>query len=475
MKVCLIAEGSYPYVTGGVSSWIHSLITSLPHVEFVIYAIAAEKKQQGKFKYALPTNLVHVHEVFLDAHLSETAKWGKRYRLSASEKQNLFALISGDNTLNWGEFFTLIRSAQFNNVGEFLASKDYFDLIQNLAKNKYSQVPFTELFWTVSSMILPLFLILREDIPKADIYHAVSTGYAGVVGALAKSVYKKPLLLTEHGIYSREREEEIIKANWVKGYFKDLWITYFYTLANSIYELADEVITLFGRNKEIEMELGCKEDKIKIIPNGIEVADYRTIKRTLPEDRIRLGAIVRVVPIKDIKMMIQMFSLVERKLPTVELYIMGPAEEDSTYYDECIQLVQLLGIKNIYFTGMVQIKDYLGNLDILLLTSISEGQPLAILEGFACAKPYVCTNVGGCAELINGRDDTFGPAGFVVPTMHYEEMANYVIQLCENEPLRKQMGQNGFHRVQALYKKSSFIEQYNDIYHHANEVASWQV
>lgn len=464
MRICLIAEGTYPYVTGGVSSWIHTLMTSMPTTEFVIFAIAAEKKQQGKFKYTFPPNLVQVHEVFLDAHLEEHAKWGKRYNLTPAQKEDLYALVSGENSVDWNRLFLLIRSKQFRNVGEFLSSKDYYDVIQHLATTKYSQVPFTELFWTVSSMILPLFLIIRGEIPDADLYHAVSTGYAGIVGSLAKVIKNKPLLLTEHGIYSREREEEIIKANWVKGYFKDLWINYFYTLSSSIYALSDEVITLFGRNKEIEIELGCDENKIKIIPNGIEVDDYNQVTRTSPEDRIRLGAIVRVVPIKDIKMMIQMFALVEQQLPNAELYILGPAEEDSDYYEECIQLVQALGIKNIHFTGLVQIKEYLGNLDILLLTSISEGQPLAILEGFACKKPFVCTNVGGCKELINGRDDHYGQAGYVVPVMHYEEMASYVLKLCQDESLRKQMGQNGYNRIANLYKRSSFIRSYEEIY-----------
>ena len=81
-------------------------------------------------------------------------------------------------------------------------------------------------------------------------------------------------------------EEEIIKANWVKGYFKDLWINYFYTLSSSIYNLSDEVITLFSRNKEIEIELGCDANKISIIPNGIEIEEYQHVIRTLPEDKI---------------------------------------------------------------------------------------------------------------------------------------------------------------------------------------------
>ncbi|MER2006237.1 MAG: GT4 family glycosyltransferase PelF [Psychrobacillus sp.] len=474
MKICLIAEGSYPYVNGGVSSWIHSLVTEMPEHEFIIYAIGAETKQKGKYRYTLPANLIEVKEIFLDEYLYEEKNWGRRYKLTDEEKNNLVSLITGSKDINWSELFDLLRSKKFENVGEFLSSKDYFDLIEFLAGETYSRVPFTELFWTVRSMILPLFLTIRHDVPEADVYHAVSTGYAGVVGTLAKHVHQKPLLLTEHGIYSREREEEIIKADWVKGYFKDLWINYFYTLSNSIYGASDQVITLFDRNKEIEVELGCPEEKIVIIPNGVEISSYSDLQAAEDEDILRIGAIVRLVPIKDIKTMIQSFGLIEKEISNVELFIMGPTDEDDMYYRECLQMVNTLGIKRIIFTGMVDVKEYVGKMDILLLTSNSEGQPLAILEGLASKKPFVATNVGGCKELILGsKGDNYGQAGFIASVMNYEEIASYILQLCNDKKLRETMGSNGFNRVKNNYKRSSFITGYRELYLSVGGVA-WQ-
>nr|WP_285841614.1 GT4 family glycosyltransferase PelF [Psychrobacillus sp. MER TA 171] len=470
----MIAEGSYPYVNGGVSSWIHSLVTEMPEHEFIIYAIGAETKQKGKYRYTLPANLLEVKEIFLDEYLYEEKNWGRRYKLTDEEKNNLVSLITGSKDIHWSELFDLLRSKKFENVGEFLSSKDYFDLIEFLAGETYSRVPFTELFWTVRSMILPLFLTIRHDVPEADVYHAVSTGYAGVVGTLAKHVHQKPLLLTEHGIYSREREEEIIKADWVKGYFKDLWINYFYTLSNSIYGASDQVITLFDRNKEIEVELGCPEEKIVIIPNGVEISSYSDLQAAEDEDILRIGAIVRLVPIKDIKTMIQSFGLIEKEISNVELFIMGPTDEDDMYYRECLQMVNTLGIKRIIFTGMVDVKEYVGKMDILLLTSISEGQPLAILEGLASKKPFVATNVGGCKELILGsKGDNYGQAGFIASVMNYEEIASYILQLCNDKKLRETMGSNGFNRVKNNYKRSSFITGYRELYLSVGGVA-WQ-
>ena len=465
MRICIIAEGSYPYITGGVSSWIQSIVTEMPEHEFIIYAIGAQTKLKGKFKYDLPDNLVEIKEVFLDEYLFDHGGWGKRYKLTSQQQKNFLALLSGERNVDWANIFNLINHKQFKHVSDFLSSKDYLDIVQSLASSKYNQVPFTELFWTIHSMILPLFLTIRHEIPNADVYHSVSTGYAGVIGAFAKHNHKKPLILTEHGIYSREREEEIIKADWIKGYFKDLWIEYFYTLSRSVYESADQVVTLFNRNKEIQMEIGCDDSKIAIIPNGIDITKFAGIESPIKDEKIRIGAIVRVVPIKDIKTMIQCFALVKTEVPNAELYIMGPTEEDESYFQECLQMVKSMGIEDINFTGEVQVRDYVHLMDIMILTSISEGQPLAILEGMSCKKPTVSTNVGSCRELILGSEnDEFGSAGIVVPVMHYEQLAHGVIKLCKDTKLREEMGRNGYLRVKSSYTHIDLITSYRNLY-----------
>lgn len=469
----MIAEGSYPYITGGVSSWIHSLITNMPEHEFIIFAIGAQSKQKGKFKYQLPPNVIEVREVFLDAYLNEEESWGSWLRLSPKEQETIQALLGGEGTLIWDEVFSLFRQNKFYKVADFLSSKDYFDSLEQLCRSKYAHVPFTEMFWTVRSMILPLLMMIRSDVPRADLYHSVSTGYAGVVGALGKFLHGSPLLLTEHGIYSREREEEIIKADWVKGYFKDLWIEYFYRLSDCIYVSADHIVTLFNRNKEIQIELGCSQEKISIIPNGIRTSEYANLPQESDGTKVRIGAIVRVVPIKDIKTMLQSFALVKREVPNAELIIMGSIDEDEEYYLECLQMVEALELQDVIFTGEVYVKIYLGQMDILLLTSISEGQPLAVLEGMASGKPFVTTNVGSCKELLFGTNDGIGPSGMVVPVMHYEQMADSIIKLCKSSSLRQEMGRNGIERVKRYYKFEDFLSNYRKLYAALGEGRAW--
>lgn len=466
MKVCLIAEGSYPYIRGGVSSWVNSLIQWMPEHEFVIYAIAAQEKMKDQFKYALPSNVQQVDQVFLDAYSKEEARWGKKYHLSSSERQALVSLLVGEQ-LDWENLFHLFRCDRLSTVTEFLTSKDFFDIVQMVCEKKYTEIPFTEMFWTIRSMVLPLFILLKSPIPKLELYHSVSTGYAGVIGSLAKFLYSNPFIITEHGIYTREREEEIIKATWVKSYLKDLWIDHFYALSSCAYHYADEVVTLFPRNKEIQTEIGCSSEKISIVPNGIRVEEYQNLPGRDPHDTvINIGAIVRVVPIKDIKTMIQSFAMVKQEFSSVQFYIFGSTDEDEEYYQECCQLAETLGLHEIIFTGNVNVKDYLGKMDLFVLTSISEGMPLAILEGFAAGKPFVTTDVGCCKELVYGWGDEFGRAGFVLPVMHYEEIGKAILTLCRNGEMRQKMGENGLNRIRALYTQEQFIEGYKSMYKH---------
>ncbi len=437
----------------------------MPEHQFVIYAIGAENSQKGKYKYTIPKNVESITEVFLDSYIKQNVKWGKRYKLTQNELQGLKSILEKDKN-SWNDLFQLFSSGKIDSVSNLLTSKDFFDIIQEICLEHYPYLPFTDMFWTVRSMVLPLFLSINHSIPKADLYHSVSTGYAGVIGALAKYRYQKPFLLTEHGIYTREREEEIIKSPWVKGQFKDIWIQYFYNMSNCAYESADEVITLFKKNKEIQVELGCSNEKISIIPNGVNVDSYMNLKPVLNKvkDEIFIGSVLRVVPIKDIKTMLQCFAIVKKEIPHAKFFIMGPTDEDKEYYEECIQLLHMLNISDVFFTGEVNIMEYLPSMDVLILSSISEGQPLAILEGMAAGIPFVATDVGSCRELLYGIDDGIGNAGIIVPVMHYVEMAQGIIKLCKQKEIRLKMGNAGRERVSLKYTKEQFIQGYKSIY-----------
>ena len=86
--------------------------------------------------------------------------------------------------------------------------------------------------------------------------------------------------------------------------------------------------------------------------------------------------------------------------------MIGPAEEDPGYAARCRQLVARLGRTNqIRFVGPMPPAQIYGDLDVVVLTSFSEGQPLVILEAYAWGVPVVATDVGACREMIEGRTE----------------------------------------------------------------------
>lgn len=468
MKICLLVEGSYPYVVGGVASWVQLLILGLPEHEFVIYSIGAEEKYRGKYKYALPENVTAIHEVFLDSILNLKPSVNKQFPLTEDDKECLFDLISGKGLIKFEQLLQIFRDDKKRKdpLGIFV-NFGFFDVITQVYKEKYPHLPFTDFFWTIRSMMLPLFYLLQQDLPEADVYNSVAAGYCGIIGSMVATVNKKPFILTEHGIYSREREEEIIKSSWAVGEFKNVWIQYFYHLTQLAYEKASTVVTLFERNAEVEVALGCKPEKIKIIPNAVLPDRFEQIKPVVKKfDSFLVGAIVRIVPIKDIVTMIRSFALVKEALPYAKFQIIGPTDEDPEYYQECKNIVISLGMENdIEFTGVADIKYYLEDIDITVLSSISEAQPLTILESFAAKRPVVSTDVGGCRELIMGeKDDELGAAGMVVPVMDFQGIAEAIIALEKNYDLRIKMGEIGYTRVHRYYTYDKLINSYRQLY-----------
>jgi hypothetical protein len=179
---------------------------------------------------------------------------------------------------------------------------------------------------------------------------------------------------------------------------------------------------------------------------------------------VHIGAVLRVTPIKDVKTMIRAFAYAKRDVPNLKLWIMGPTDEDEEYARECFDLVELMELPDVVFTGRVNVTEYLGGLDFTILTSISEGQPLTILEGYAAKLPAIATDVGNCRGLLYGENDDFGESGILTHIMNVKEIADAMVNLARHPVRRKQMGENGYRRVMAKYKISDMQQTYRKIY-----------
>lgn len=465
MKICIVAEGCYPYVVGGVSGWIHSMIKAFPNLEFCILAIISNRSQSGKFLYELPENLTEVYEVYLDDYdWGKKRKYGKRTKLNTKQYNALRSIILNQK-VDWDTLFDMFHEENLS-VDDLLMGADFLKVVKEAYNTKYPQMVFSDFLWTVRSIYLPLFLVLKTELPKADIYHCVATGYSGVLGGMAKYFYNTGLIVSEHGIYTREREEELLKASWVAGVYKNIWIEQFRKMSKLAYDRADIVTSLYAHAQSLQIGLGCSKEKLMITPNGIDVDRFADIpgKREGDEKYINIGAVLRVTPIKDVKTLIRAFSFAKEKVPNLKLWIMGPVDEDEEYAQECFELVEQQKIPDVIFLGRINVLEYLGRMDFTILTSISEGQPLTILESYAAHKPTIATDVGNCRELIFGNGDGYGTAGILTHIMNVTEISAAMVEMAENPKMREEMGECGYNRVVNRYLLSQMRETYRELY-----------
>ena len=533
MRVCLVLEGSYPYVYGGVSTWMHGCIRAMPEHEFVLWVIGAKAAHRGKFVYELPANVAEVHEVFLDDALrlrggappvhftpEECAALRELVRLGAPDWEVLFRLFHEKRAHPLAVLQSREFMALFTKLCEeeypYTAFADAFHTVRSMLlpvlwlmtgevpeadcyhaictgyggllaclggsvhhrpvlltehgiytrerEEEYPYTAFADAFHTVRSMLLPVLWLMTGEVPEADCYHAICTGYGGLLACLGGSVHHRPVLLTEHGIYTREREEEIIRAEWVAPDFKARWTRFFYMLSEQIYRQADRVTSLFPRARSIQIGMGCEPGKCIVIPNGVDYEKFCAIPPKAEDGWVDIGAVVRLAPIKDIKTLLYAFLELSARCKNVRLHILGGVD-DEEYARECYALAEQLGLENVRFTGRVDIAAYLQKLDFTILTSISEGQPLSVLESLAARRPCVTTDVGCCRELLEGTPgDTLGAAGFCVPPMYRQGLADAMEKLCVSRPLRQRMGAIGQQRVAQSYRHEQMLARYRALY-----------
>jgi glycosyltransferase involved in cell wall biosynthesis len=176
----------------------------------------------------------------------------------------------------------------------------------------------------------------------------------------------------------------------------------------------------------------------------------------------------RIVPIKDIRTFIVAVSLLKQLVPEAVAILIGPEEEDPAYAAGCRALVAQLGLEGtVQFLGRVpDVKTYLGRADVIVLSSISEAQPIALLEAAATGLPAVTTDVGSCREIIEGfaDDPVQGRGGFVVPACDPKAMAEALAAILRDREAGIAMGQVMQRRIPQLYHKERIRRLYEGLY-----------
>lgn len=487
--VTLLLEGSYPFVRGGVSAWVHALIEGLPDFSFSLIHLGADKTEDEKIRYKLPPNVreLQCHYLVGDMELGEPRpEAGDATYFSACERLHTwFREPEGEPDGRWLDEVVVQKNRRDGaGANDFFYSKAAWKQICEGYSSNCPDASFQAYFWSVRNMHTPLMKIasIARNISPTGVLHAVTTGYAGLLGAILHQRTGRQLILTEHGIYTKERKIELqsrflrdapaglVETSGVgMEYYHGTWLRMFEGIGRLTYLASDPIISLYELNRQRQIRDGAEAARTRIIPNGVDISRFEPLRALHAEQTpMVLGLIGRIVPIKDIKTFIRTVGILAQSLPDVQGWLIGPEEEDPTYVVECKALVHSLGLQDcIRFMGFQTVEDILPQMGLMALTSISEAFPLVIVESLAAGLPVVSTDVGACRDLIEGNepeDRALGAAGAIVPMVDHDALAHVAYGLLTDRKRWLAAQQAGITRIERYYQQSRVIDGYRDIY-----------
>lgn len=488
--IALLLEGTFPFVSGGVSSWVRQLIQGFPEYRFACVFLGSRPEDYGDPRYTLPDNVVHLEVHYLhqgpaappprtqagDARaMRHVAEFHAAMREAADRGSPPPALAE--------KLHALLGSGGIDE-DQFLHSKAAWEFITAQYRAHCTDPSFVDYFWTVRSMHQPIWQLQRiaDNLIPVSLFHTISTGYAGFLGALLKQRTGRPLLLSEHGIYTKERKIDLLQSDWLAdnrdifqhnptqiSYFRDLWIRFFSSLGRMCYDASDQIVALFETNRLRQIEDGAQAGKTRTIPNGIDLDKFSSLAAARPAAPPPVLCLIgRVVPVKDVKTFIRAMRIVVNRMPEAEAWIAGPQEEDPEYASECKALAASLGLTDkVRFLGLQQMDALLPRIGLTVLSSISEGLPLVLLESMAAGVPVVATDVGACRELIEGNpgeDSALGASGSIVRIADPQSIAHAAMALLGDPGHWQAASAAGRARVDRYYRDSQMFDAYRATY-----------
>ena len=499
--IALLLEGTFPYVGGGVSSWVNQIIRAFPELRFAIVFLGGRREDYGEFRYALPDNVVHLETHFLhefaesDALARRTCAASPAGPLDERTRADLLVLHEmfkrghgdADGNAAFGALCAALLPGGELPAQQFLHGEASWQVICERYRRYCTDPSFVDYFWTVRIMHAPLWQLARiaHELIPVRAYHSVSTGYAGFLGALLHQTRARPLILSEHGIYTKERKIDLFNSEWIRdnrnvfqrgpielSYFRQMWIGFFEWMGRFCYDAADPIIALYENNRLRQIADGAREERTRNIPNGISIRRFAPLRAqrsgTVPRVLCLIG---RVVPIKDVKTFIRAMRRVLNQMPEAEGWIAGPENEDPGYVEECRNLAESLGVaERVKFLGFQRVDELLPKIGLIILSSISEALPLVILEGYAAGVPCVATDVGSCRQLIEGldaEDRAIGRSGAVVNIADPQALADAALTLLADAAVWNAASRAGIARVERYYSDELMFGHYRRVYQSA--------
>ena len=206
-----------------------------------------------------------------------------------------------------------------------------------------------------------------------------------------------------------------------------------------------------------------------MIANGIDLKRFAAMRRRPADARPTVALIGRVVPIKDVKTFITAAGLLRERVPELAALVLGPTDEDPEYFARVRGAgrgARPRGLRRVHRARSTSSTICRAS-TCVALTSLSESQPLVLLEAGAAGIPFVATNVGSCREILEGRPDEappLGPGGIVTNLVAPAEIAAALGDLLPIRRKRRRYGETLRERVERLYTSEQAAGAYRELY-----------
>jgi glycosyltransferase involved in cell wall biosynthesis len=479
-SVLLCTEGTYPYAGGGVSVWCDILCTTLSDVRFEVLALTGSP--QPAMRYELPPNVTAVHQVPLFGTVEVTEHTRPAEAFSATFRRR------GDTTEEIVEewFVPLLRQLLWAMRTErtaagrvFHALWRYFDRYDYSASWKAeatwqafaaeATAPYADrpddhdaptLFdLTTCLRWLHAFLTpLAVPIPHTDIVHATLAGFPGLPGVIAFHERGTPLLVTDHGVFLRERYIAVSSAD-MSPFCKRFLLELSALVSRTVYRTAALVSPVADYNRRWELRHGVQPTRVRTVHNGIDPGVFVPGPKPANRSRPTVVAAARIMPLKDIENLVRATAVLKELVPDAHVLVYGNDDVDLPYTERCRALAAELGLEGTFELGGPHARPaelYLDG-DISVLSSISEGFPYTVIESMSCGRPVVATDVGGVREALEG-------CGIVVPPRDPEALGRGMAELLLDRELRASLGRRAREEVLLRFRTTTSTDAYREIY-----------
>lgn len=297
-----------------------------------------------------------------------------------------------------------------------------------------------------------LYQMIRRAQPHIVHTHMAKAGTAGRLAARLAGV---PIVLhTYHG-------------HVFHSYFSRRKTAMFLNIERFLGRLTDTVIAV-GEKQRDEL-IGYRvapAEKIVSIPLGLEIEPMLEAERERGQLRAELGLngvdrlvgiVARLVPIKSHETFLEAAAEVNRRLPNVKFVIVGDGERRAELEAQAVRL----GLeRETRFLGWRRdMRAVYADLDVVVLSSLNEGSPVAIIEAMAAGRPVVCTDVGGVAEVV-----AHGESGLLVPPRNPGALAEAVQDVLADPAGGQKLGQAARAAVYPKYSSGRLIADVERLY-----------